>query len=227
MSSQETLISDNSLSGRAPGLAEETVNQVTHGLGLLLSVLGGAFLTQYVWRHGDVWQISGCTVYSITLVALYAASTLSHSFEHENTRHFFRTLDQVCIFLLIAGTYTPFSLAFMRDSWHPLLLVTIWLLAIIGISAKLFYTRLDNVATIVYVLMGWLPMLAVQSILEHVPTMALLWVLAGGVLYTVGTLFLSNDHRVRYFHAIWHLLVIAASTCHYIAVLYYVAGWRP
>ena len=203
---------------------EEKLNFLTHALGLLLSLVGATLLLRVARLYGDFWQVLGCAVYGFCLVAVYAASTLSHAFEHPGRRAFFRTLDQVCIFLLIAGTYTPFALVFLREGWWWLLLLAMWLMALVGIAAKIFYRRADNVATAFYVLMGWLPLLAARPLFGRVPGAALL-LLAGGVVYTIGTYFLMRDLRVRYFHAVWHLLVIAASACHYAAVMLFVVPW--
>jgi hemolysin III len=207
--------------------ADEKANQLTHGAGFLLSLVGAAFLLHAVLRDGDRYQIIGCSVFGASLVALYAASTLSHSFEQIHLRHLFRTIDQVCIFLLIAGTYTPFGLYYLRGGFGMWLLGAVWFFALLGIFFKLFYTRLQNVATTFYVLLGWLPMIAIRQIIENVPLSVFAWVLAGGVSYTAGTYFLMRDERRLYFHAVWHLLVIAGSAFHYAAVLLYIANWRP
>jgi hemolysin III len=199
-------------------IAEETANLLTHGAGLLLATVGSVLLWHLAETRGDYWHRLGCGIYSVTLVTLYAASTLSHSFYRPAVRHFFRMLDQVCIFLLIAGTYTPFALDYFRDGWSSLLLVAIWLLALAGVFFKVFFSRLHNVATSFYILLGWFPALFAKPILERVPADVLAWGVAGGVMYTLGTLFLSRDHR-PYWHAIWHLFVIAGSACHYIAVV--------
>ncbi len=204
---------------------EETANQITHGLGLTLAVAGTAVLLRQTARFGDARQIIGVSVYGATLIALYAASTLSHSFERPRLRHFFRTVDQVCIFLLIAGTFTPISLSYMRGPWGWALFVAMWTLALAGIFFKIFFTRLHNVTVAAYVLLGWLPVTAIKPILEAVPHAALLWMAAGGIFYTLGTWFLMRDERVPHFHAVWHLFVIAGSACHYYAVMRYVVPW--
>jgi hemolysin III len=198
---------------------EELANSITHGLGLALSVVGTVLLVNRGLAHGDALQVIGVSVYGFTLVALYAASTLSHSFADPKRRHFFRTVDQVCIFLLIAGTFTPLALTYFRDGWWWVLFISIWACALAGICAKLFYTRLHNVSIGAYVVMGWLPILAIKPIVEIVPSHILGWVALGGIFYTVGTLFLLKDDRVPYFHAAWHVMVIAGSACHYFAVL--------
>jgi hemolysin III len=200
-------------------VAEETANLLTHGLGFLLSLGGAAFIWHVAEQRGDFRQRVGVGVYATTLVLVYAGSTLSHTFYRPAVRHFFRMLDQVCIFLVIAGTYTPFSLTYFNDGWWWLLLAAIWLSACVGIFFKVFFSRLQNVATSAYVLMGWLPALAAREIVERVPTAVLLWLVAGGVLFTLGTLFLHKDHKHPYFHALWHILVMGGSACHFVAVL--------
>jgi hemolysin III len=198
---------------------EELANSITHALGLVLSIAGTAVLLARAAHFGDALQVVGVSVYGATLVALYAASTLSHSFERPRIRHFFRTVDQVCIFLLIAGTFTPISLTYFRGGWWWALFLSVWGLALVGIFFKLFFTRLHNVSISAYVLLGWLPIVAIKPIVQIVPSAVLWWVLAGGILYTIGTLFLLKDDRVPYFHAAWHVFVIAGSACHYYAVL--------
>jgi hemolysin III len=202
--------------------AEEVANCATHALGLALSIVGTALLLQQTARYGDALQFVGVSVYGAALVAVYAASTLSHSFERPRIRHFFRTVDQVCIFLLIAGTYTPISLTYLREGWWWALFISIWGLALVGIFCKLFFTKLHNVSISAYVVLGWMPAIAIKPILEIMPAAALAWIAAGGVLYTFGTLFLMRDDQVPFFHAIWHLFVIAASACHFFAVMRFV-----
>jgi hemolysin III len=199
--------------------AEEFANRATHALGFALSVVGTVVLLRRAALFGDTLQMVGVTVYGATLIALYAASTLSHSFEQPRIRHFFRTMDQVCIFLLIAGTFTPISLTYLRDGWWWALFISMWGLAVVGIFFKIFFTRLHNVSVAAYVLLGWMPAIAIKPIVAVMPAAALSWIVAGGILYTVGTLFLIRDEKVPYFHAIWHVFVIAASACHYIAVM--------
>jgi hemolysin III len=204
--------------------ADELANCVTHALGFALAVAGTVALWEVTAQYGDSLQRIGVAIYGVTLVALYAASTLSHIFVAPRWRHFFRTLDQVCIFLLIAGTFTPISLTYLRAGWWWALFVTMWGMALAGILCKLFFTRLHNVSTAAYVLLGWLPIVAIKPILQLMPGTALAWILAGGLFYTLGTLFLMRDDRVPFFHATWHLFVIAGSACHYFAVLGFVVA---
>ncbi len=202
-------------------IAEETANQLTHGVGLLLSLVGAVVLIESARRQCDPLQFVGCCVYAVSLVALYAASTLSHSFRSPALRHFFRMLDQVCIFLLIAGTFTPFALSYFRHGWLWGLTLAMWGLTCLGIFFKVCFSRLRNVATGAYVLLGWIPMIAVRELTRFVPVGCLLLIFAGGLLYTAGTLFLARDERVPYFHAVWHIFVVSASICHYCAVMVY------
>jgi len=205
--------------------ADEAANFATHALGFGLSIVGTVTLLAAMAQYGDTLQLLGAGVYGVALIALYGASTLSHSFERPRVRHFFRTADQVCIFLLIAGTFTPISLTYLRAGWWWALFAAVWALAVLGVIAKVFFTRLHNVAVWAYIGLGWLPVIAIKPILEIVPSGALLWIVAGGLFYTLGTLFLMRDERVPFFHAIWHLFVMAGSACHYYAVLAYVVPW--
>lgn len=203
----------------------ELANSLTHGVGLALAVVGTGVLVEAMTRYGDGLQIAGVTIYGATLIAVYATSMLSHAVESPRWRHFFRTLDQVCIFLLIAGTFTPISLTFFRHGWWWALLIAMWAAALVGIIAKLFYTKLHNVALSVYVVNGWLPVVAIKPIIDLTPGGALLWMLVGGLFYTAGTVFLMRDERVPIFHAVWHLFVIAGSACHYYAMYRWIVPW--
>lgn len=201
---------------------EEIANAVTHGAGLLLSIAGFVALL-LVSVQGTIWQLIGCTIYGATLVLLYAASTCYHSCRSPGTRKFFRAVDHCCIYLLIAGTYTPFTLTLMRGGWGWTLFGLVWSIAAAGIVFKTFFTgRFEFLSTLAYVLMGWLIVIALKPFIEHVPFPAIMWLLAGGLLYTGGVLFYHFD-RIRYFHAIWHLFVLAGSICQFCAVMFYVA----
>lgn len=202
--------------------AEEIANCATHALGFALSVVGTVVLLRLAAQYGDTLQMVGVTVYGATLVALYGASTLSHSFERPRIRHFFRTVDQACIFLLIAGTYTPISLTYLREGWWWALFVLVWGLALTGIFVKIFFAKLQTLGVWAYVLLGWMPVIAIEPIVAAMPAAALAWIVIGGVFYTLGTLFLLRDNQVPFFHAIWHLFVIAGSACHFFAVLRFV-----
>jgi hemolysin III len=203
-------------------LSEETANQLTHGLGLVLSLVGATVLVTAARAHSAPLQFLGCCIYAGSLVALYAASTLSHSFRTPALRHFFRMLDQVCIFLLIAGTFTPFALTYFLHGWLWDLAVLMWGLTCVGILFKVCFRRLRNVSIGAYVLLAWIPLIAMREIVHVMPAGALVLIFLGGVLYSVGTLFLTLDEKYPYFHAVWHVLVISASICHYCAIMLYV-----
>lgn len=204
---------------------EEKINGATHALGLALSVVGFELLLARAFRLGDAWQIAGCVVYASALVAVYAASTLSHAFQHPRLRRLFRILDQAFIFLLIAGTFTPLSLSYLRGGAWWVLFGVMWLIALGGfVSKAAFAHRVDAVSTALHVTLGWLPVLAAKPMMALVPG-GLLWsMFYGGMCYTVGTFFLMRDERFPYFHAVWHLLVIAGSAFHFWGIYWYCAA---
>lgn len=201
---------------------EERINTVTHGIGLLLSVIGVAHLLLTVGRQGDAWQRLGCSIYGASLIAVYAASTLSHFFLQPRLRRLFRIIDQAFIFLLIAGTFTPIALTYLRFGHWWWLLGGVWAVALAGFSSKAIFThQIEGVSTVLHVALGWLPAVSIRTMWEVAPHAVLGWFLAGGVLYTAGTIFLHRDARVPYFHAVWHLCVIGGSVCHYLPILFY------
>ena len=201
---------------------DERWNVLTHGLGLLLSLGAVPALVLAAARHGETWHVVTCAIYGVTLVALYAASTLYHLAERPRARHTLRVADHACIYLLIAGTYTPFTLIMLRGPWGWSLFAAVWALALVGIAFKVFWTgRYERVSTATYVGMGWIALAAARPMLERFPTGCLLWLLAGGLAYTVGVLFYLRDER-PFLHAVWHLFVLAGSACHYVAVMRYV-----
>jgi hemolysin III len=204
---------------------EEKINTATHALGLLLSVVGFELLLSRVFRLGDRWQIAGCITYASSLVAVYAASTLSHSFQHPRLRRLFRILDQAFIFLLIAGTFTPLSLSYLRGGAWWILFGVVWSIALAGfVSKAVFAHRVDAVSTALHVTLGWLPAMAIKPMIALAPG-GLLWsMFYGGLCYTIGTFFLMRDERVPYFHAVWHLLVIAGSAFHFWGIYWYCAA---
>ena len=205
-------------------LAEEIANSVTHGIGLILSLAGSLILLTRVLSQPDLWRLLGCGVFATALVAVYAASTLSHAVARPAWRRAFRILDQSCIYLLIVGTFTPFALEYLRFGWWWLFLLLMWAGALVGFLSKLlFFHRIDAVTIWSYLLLGWLPIIPAWIYLDLVPWGALTWILVGGLCYTAGTVFLILDHRRLHFHAIWHLFVLAGSTCHFYAVFLFVA----
>ena len=200
---------------------EETANTISHGLGLILAIVAVPFLIAEAVRAGKVQFIVGVSVFGGTMVLLYLASTLYHSLTHEAAKSLFRLFDHTAIFLLIAGTYTPFSLGVLRGPWGWSLLAAIWALAIVGIILKINKrTRHSPIGIVLYVIMGWLAIVAVKPILMLIPVPGILLILAGGLAYTGGLAFFAAQ-RIRYNHFIWHLFVIAGTTCHFFAVLWY------
>ena len=200
-------------------LAEEIANAVTHGLGAVLSVGAGAVLITLAALSGDTWAIVGASVFVGSLVLLYTASTLYHAIPHTTAKARLQTFDHCAIYVLIAGTYTPFLLGGMRGGWGWVLFVTIWALAVGGVVFKLFFTgRFNLVSTLVYIAMGWLIVLAMGPMRASLPASTIGWLIGGGLAYTAGTVFYLNT-RLRYAHAIWHLFVLAGSVCHFAAVL--------
>ena len=202
---------------------EEFANSLTHGGGLLFALVGAAILLNAVAENASDALRLGCWIYALALVAVYAVSTLSHLFENPERRHFFRSLDQGVIFLFIVGNFTPFAIVYLHDETRWILLVIMWVAALIGFCSKVFWRhRVDSTAVTHYLALGWLPVTAIEPILQSLPTDGVFWCVAGGLCYTVGTVFLTFDTKVRYFHALWHLFVIAGSYCHFLVIIDYV-----
>lgn len=200
---------------------EERINALTHAVGCLVGAIGTSALMILVLRRGNGVQIAACALYGVALVAVYLASSLSHVFHQSRLRRLFRMLDQGCIFLLIAGTFTPPALTYLRGPVWWLLLGAIWAVALAGFVSKTFFAhRVEAVTTRLHLILGWMPVLAVKPLLSLAPVGMLLWLLAGGLCYSFGVLFLHRDH-VPHFHAVWHLLVIAGSACHFVAIWAY------
>lgn len=200
---------------------EEIANSVSHGLALLAALIAFPVLVISAAQRGDVASIVGASVFAATLVLLYLASTLYHALPHTRAKKIFRILDHGAIYLLIAGTYTPFTLGVLRGSWGWTLFGLQWGLAILGIVLKsVGGVRYGKLSVAVYLAMGWLVVIAAGPVMEKVPSWGLFWLVAGGLAYTVGVVFYALE-RLRYFHFIWHLFVIAGSACHFIAVLWY------
>jgi hemolysin III len=175
-------------------------------------------------QRGGAAGIVGASVFAATMVLLYLTSTLYHALPRNRAKQVFRILDHGAIFLLIAGTYTPFTLGVLRGTWGWTLLGLVWSLALAGIVLKVVCgARYSRISTFLYLTMGWLAVIAVKPLWLHVSTWGLFWLLAGGIAYTVGVAFFAAGERVRYNHFIWHLFVIAGTSCHFIAVLWYSA----
>jgi len=203
---------------------EEIANVLTHGVGALLAIGGGAVLITLVAIHGGARELVSAAVFVGSLVLLYTASTLYHLARDTELKSRLKILDHCAIFLLIAGTYTPFTIAAMRGGWGWSLFGVIWGLAVLGIILKLFFTgRYRYLSTATYVGMGWLIVVAFVPLTQAVTATALIWLVAGGLLYTAGTVF-YHAHRLPYSHAIWHLFVLGGSICHFSAVAAQLVG---
>jgi hemolysin III len=202
--------------------SEELANSLTHGFGLLLSIAGFVILVSLAVVRGNAWCVVSCAIYASTLVCLYTASTLYHSVRSWRLKRILLICDHSAIYLLIAGTYTPFLLVNLRGGWgwSWVLFVVIWGLAMAGILFKLrFVEHFPVLSTAFYILMGWLALVAIKPMLQFIPARGLIWLLAGGVMYCVGVVFYAWK-KVPFHHAIWHACVVAGSVCHYFAVLF-------
>ena len=199
-------------------IRDEIANALTHGLGAAAALAGGAVLITLAAIHGDGWQLAGAIVFGITQLLLYTASTLYHAIQHPIAKGRLKVFDHCAIYLLIAGTYTPFTLIGLRGPWGWGLFAAIWTIAMAGVVFKLFHTgRFPRLSTALYVAMGWLVVVAIKPMLASIDAWTLGWLLAGGVFYTLGTYFYHRE-SIPYAHAIWHLFVIAGSVCHFVAV---------
>ena len=210
-----------------PTFRDELANSVTHAAGLLLSIAAVIVLIILAVRFGTAWHIVSCGVYGATMVTLYGVSTLYHTVPRGRLKGALRTLDHISIYLLIAGTYTPFTLVTLGGAWGWTLFGIVWGLALLGVVFKVFHTgKHEILSTATYIAMGWLAVIAVNPILDRFPIGCVLWIVAGGLLYTAGVRFYLKDH-LPYQHAKWHVAVLAGSTCHYLAVLFYVIPAGP
>ena len=198
---------------------EEVINALTHGFGAAAALAGGAVLITLAALYGDGWQLVSAIVFGLCLLLLYIASTLYHAIQHPVAKARLKVFDHCAIYLLIAGTYTPFTLVGLRGPWGWSLFAAIWALAFAGVAFKLFYTgRFKLLSTLLYVAMGWLVIVAIKPLLGALDGWTFGWLLAGGVFYTLGTFFYHRP-SLPYAHAIWHMFVIAGSVCHYISVM--------
>lgn len=196
----------------------ELANTITHGIGVVASIAALCLLVIAAARGGDPWEIVGAVIFGATLVLLYLASTLYHATPNASAKARLKVLDHCAIYLLIAGTYTPFMITVLRGGWGWSMFGVIWGLAAAGVIFKLLFTgRFQVLSTIIYVLMGWLIVVAAVPMIRLMPPTTLMWLFLGGVTYTAGTAFYHNQ-RIRHAHAIWHLFVLGGSVCHAIAV---------
>ena len=207
--------------GRVLSLGEEIANSVTHGAGFVVCLICLRIIIATAAERGDAMQVIGCSVFATCLVLLYAASTIYHALPPSRAKQIFRVVDHIAIYLVIAGSYTPFLLGVLRGPFGWTLCAVVWGLAALGILHKLLLgMRFPHLSTAFYLGMGWLAVVAIGPITNHVPSDGLTWLAAGGLLYTAGVIFYAWD-RLRYGHMVWHLFVLAGSACHFVAVLNY------
>ncbi len=205
---------------------EEVMNAVTHGIGTVLAIIGLVLLTIFAYLYGEIWHILSFSIYGMTLVLLYLASTLYHSFSNERLKYRFKILDHCAIYLLIAGTYTPFTLVPLHGVLGWTVFGIVWGLAILGIVLKVFFIgRFKVISTMCYLFMGWMMLLAIKPLIATVAAGGVMWLIVGGLFYTLGTVFYLWS-KLPYHHAIWHLFVLAGSISHFVAVFFYVLPIR-
>lgn len=204
---------------------EEFLNSLTHGIGLFLSIAALVLLVvnASIRTYGDVWKIVSFSIYGFSLITMYTASTLFHSFTNKKIKGFLNLFDHAAIYVLIAGTYTPFTLVSIRGPWGWSIFGVIWGLALAGVVFKLFFynDKYRKLSAIIYFLMGWIILIAIKPMILQVPTPGLLWLLGGCLIYSMGIPFYIKRER-KYYHVIWHLFVLGGSITHFFAVFYYV-----
>lgn len=201
----------------------ERFNSISHGAGAVLAAVGGVFLVTVAALGGDPWRIVGCSVYACTLLILYLTSTLYHSLRGA-AKNVLRKMDHCAIYLLIAGTYTPFMLVSLRGPLGWAMFGAIWGLAAFGVIQEFCHVSPARyLSLVIYLAMGWLAVVAIEPLIDALGRGGFAWLLAGGLFYTGGIVFYANDHKLPNGHGIWHLFVLAGSACHYVAVLFHVA----
>lgn len=211
------------IQGRSQSLGEEIANAVSHGGALLLSLAAlPVLIVDAVQRDLGGSSIVGATVFGTALVLLYLSSSMYHALPAGTAKRVFRILDHAAIYLMIAGTYTPFTLGVLAGTWGWTLFGIVWGLACAGVVLKAMGgARFATASLVLYLVMGWMVVIAAEPMLALMPEAGLYWLLAGGVAYTLGVPFFALDNRVPYAHFIWHLFVVAGSACHFVAVLFY------
>ena len=208
---------------RPQTLGEEIANSISHGVGLLGAIVAFPFLVMTASQRGDAIGIISACVFATSMVLLYLASTLFHALPEGRAKRVFQVLDHSAIYLLIAGTYTPFTLGVLRGVWGWTLFGVVWSIAVIGIVLKaLGGVRYTTISTWAYLAMGWIVVIAAERVWTLVPAWGLFWLVAGGLAYTAGAIFFALE-RIRYFHFAWHLFVVTGTACHVVAVAAYSA----
>ena len=201
---------------------EEKINIISHTTGFILSIVAFVLLVMHASLHGDVWQIVSFSIFGASLIILYGASTLYHSAKNPLLRNKLNIIDHASIYVLIAGTYTPFTLVTLKGTIGWVIFGISWGLALTGIILKLFFTgKYDLISTIMYVLMGWIIVFAIKPLINNLPLEGLIWLIAGGISYTIGAITYSIP-KIKFNHAIFHMFVLVGSFCHFMSLFFYV-----
>lgn len=201
----------------------EKFNSISHLVGAVLAAIGAVLLIVIAARLGNPWKIVSFSIYGAMLLTLYVTSTLYHS-ARGPAKDVLRKFDHCAIYLLIAGSYTPFTLVTLRGAWGWSLFGVVWGLALLGIVQEIWLAKGARIVSLViYILMGWLALIAIVPLITALTWDGFAWLAAGGLLYTIGIIFYATDHKLRHGHGVWHLFVLSGSACHYFAVLFYVA----
>ncbi|NCP20484.1 MAG: hemolysin D [Flavobacteriales bacterium CG03_land_8_20_14_0_80_35_15] len=201
---------------------EEKLNVISHGIGFLLSIAALVLLVVYASIYGTVWHVVSYSIYGGSLILLYLASTLYHSAKRSKLRGRLQIFDHAAIYILIAGTYTPFTLVTLNGTTGWIMFGITWAFALTGIILKIIFTgRFNLLSTIMYVFMGWIVVLAIKPLIHNLPFEGLMWLFAGGIFYTIGAV-LYSIKSIKYNHAIFHIFVLAGSFCHFMAIFFYV-----
>jgi len=207
---------------RLQSFGEELANSISHGVGVIFSVIAAPILIVSAMQQGDVYSIVGSSVFATSMIILYLSSTLYHALPKKRAKGAFQIVDHIAIFLFIAGTYTPFALGVLRGTWGWALFGAVWSIALAGIMLKLIFgIKYPKISTAIYLGMGWLAITAIKPLIDSVLPWGLFWIIAGGVTYTIGVIFFVLDTRLPYAHFIWHLFVLLGTVFHFIAVLGY------
>lgn len=200
----------------------ERLNSITHLVGATAALAGLVVLIVFASLQGDPWKIVSFSIYGLTLLSVYLTSTFYHSLTGR-AKAIFRKLDHAAIYLLIAGTYTPFALVSLQGAWGWSIFGVVWGLAIFGIVQDALAIKGHRIIAIVlYVIMGWIGLVAIKPLLATLPFAGFIWLLAGGIFYTLGIFFYAMDHKYKHFHGIWHMFVLAGSISHYVSILVYI-----
>lgn len=218
-----TTVDNENLLTKKYTVKEEVFNSITHGVGVLFSLVALVLLVALASAQANALAIVAFSIYGFSMFFLYLSSTLYHSVFHEKAKRILRTFDHISIYLLIAGSYTPVALITLEGTWRWVMMVLVWSIAIFGTIIKATNVkRLKKVSTALYIAMGWSAVIAIKPLLEMAPKGLLVWLLIGGLLYTSGVIFYTNK-KIPFNHAIWHLFVLGGSTAHFIGFLIYLA----